>query len=57
MERTDLDRVRISAEAARTGQAMLEAQIRQARSSGHSYREIAKEAGLSHEQVRRIASR
>lgn len=46
--------VEIAARLALVSQANLEQAIRSAREAGTSLREIAKAAGVSHEQVRRI---
>ena len=48
-----LERAAAKAAAAREG---LEAAVREARKSGMALREIAKHAGMSHEQVRRLTT-
>ena len=54
--KTQLDRVRITANHYRDAKASLDIQIREAREQGHSLRQIAEEAGVSYEKVRRICT-
>lgn len=53
---TNLDLVRIFAEAATHAKQGLDIQIREARKDGHSLRAIAEAADLSYETVRRICA-
>lgn len=52
-----LQHVRIAAAREATARLVLKAKIDAARGEGISLRDIAKEAGMSHEQVRRIVAR